>query len=441
MRHRFWHLGFVMAFIWLITFAGASEPLKPPSADTLPADIAVAWFELLYDVVRAENVSPPQAARLYGFAAVTLYEAIVPGSSTHRSLVGQLNELATLPQPKRLRQYHWPTVANSALASIIRTLFPAASQASQEAITTLEQAFATAFQDGVQPVTYTRSLAHGQAIAEAIAAWAATDGLSYLENCPYTPPVGPGLWEPTPPAFIAVPLQPCWGQLRPLVLSSGEECSPPPHPPYSEDPASAFYAQALQVYHTSQSLTAEQQTIAHYWADNPGATGTPPGHWIAIMGQLARHDGLSLMVAAEGFVRVGIAVADAFIGCWHTKYEYNLLRPVTYIRQRIDPAWLPLIGTPNFPEYASGHSAQSAAVAAVLTAMFGIRSFTDTLHLDHDLPLPLEPRTFLSFDAAAEEAAISRLYGGIHYLIGSANGLVQGRCIGQMIIDRVKFKN
>jgi hypothetical protein len=149
MRHRFWQLGFVMAFIWLITFAGASEPLKPPSADTLPADIAVAWFELLYDVVRAENVSPPQAARLYGFAAVTLYEAIVPGSSTHRSLVGQLNELATLPQPKRLRQYHWPTVANSALASIIRTLFPAASQASQEAITTLEQAFATALQDGV----------------------------------------------------------------------------------------------------------------------------------------------------------------------------------------------------------------------------------------------------------------------------------------------------
>jgi membrane-associated phospholipid phosphatase len=159
-------------------------------------------------------------------------------------------------------------------------------------------------------------------------------------------------------------------------------------------------------------------------------------------GQYPAADALPADIAvAEGFARVGIAVADAFIGCWHTKYEYALLRPVTFIQQHIDPAWLPLIGTPNFPEYTSGHSTQSAAVAAVLTAMFGTRSFTDTLHLDHSLALPLDPRTFSSFDAAAEEAAISRLYGGIHYPIGSANGLMQGRCIGRVIIDRLKFKN
>jgi hypothetical protein len=145
------------------------------------------------------------------------------------------------------------------------------------------------------------------------------------------------------------------------------------------------------------------------------------------------------MAAAEGYARVGIAVADAFISCWDTKYTYNLLRPVTYIQRLIDTTWLPFIVTPPFPEYPSGHSTQSAAAAAVLTDMFGVRVFTDTTHLDHELVPPLEPRSFGSFEEAAEEAALSRLYGGIHYPFGNNNGLAQGRCIGQAILDRVQF--
>jgi membrane-associated phospholipid phosphatase len=160
---------------------------------------------------------------------------------------------------------------------------------------------------------------------------------------------------------------------------------------------------------------------------------------MAIVGQLVRQEGLSLMAAAEGFARVGIAVTDAFIGCWRIKYLDNLLRPVTYLQHQIDPTWLPLIGTPNFPEYPSGHAVQSAAAAAVLTAMVGIRSFTDTLHRDHGFTPSLEPRTFDSFEAAAEEAALSRVYGGIHDLVGSSHGGLQGRCIGQVILDRLQF--
>jgi membrane-associated phospholipid phosphatase len=225
-----------------------------------------------------------------------------------------------------------------------------------------------------------------------------------------------------------------------MVLTSGTECAPPPHPLYSEDPASEFSAHAREVYATGLTLSAEQKTIAAYWADGPGVTGTPAGHWVAIMGQIATTDGLSLMAAAEGYARVGIAAADAFIGCWQTKYAYNLLRPVTYIQSHVDAAWLPFIATPSFPEYPSGHSTQSAAVAAVLTAMFGIKPFTDTLHRDHHLDPQLEPRTFSSFEEAAEEAAVSRLYGGIHFPFGIDGGLLQGRCIGQTILDRVKFK-
>jgi PAP2 superfamily len=214
-----------------------------------------------------------------------------------------------------------------------------------------------------------------------------------------------------------------------LVLTPGDECAPPP-PPYSTDPASEFYALAWEVYQTNVNPTEEQRTIAPYWADGAGATGTPSGHWIAIMGQLARNDSLSLMAAAEGYVRIGLAVADAFIDCWRTKYLYNLLRPVTYIQDIIDPDWLPLLVTPPFPEHTSGHATQSGAVATVLTDLFGDKAFTDTTHTDHGLTPPQAPRTFTSFDEAAKEVAVSRLYGGIHYRSGNDNGLAQGRCIG-----------
>ena len=220
------------------------------------------------------------------------------------------------------RRLDWPSVANSALARVVRGLFPSPSPGSLAAITAIEQAFAAESRARVPRHVYTLSVVWGQMVAETVLAWAATDGIAALNNCPYTPPVGPGLWQPTPPAFMPTPLQPCWGQLRPFVLTSSDECASPPHPPYSVDPNSAFHMNAWEVYHTNLQLTQEQKTIASYWADNAGATGTPAGHWIAIMGQLARQDDLSLIRATEGFARVGIAVADAFISCWETKYTY-----------------------------------------------------------------------------------------------------------------------
>ena len=224
-----------------------------------------------------------------------------------------------------------------------------------------------------------------------------------------------------------------------MVLDSGTECAPPGHPEFSTDPDSAFYAAALEVYHTGRTLTAEQRTIAQYWNDGVGATGTSSGHWMAIVGQIARNDGLSLAAAAEAYAKLGIAVADVFITIFDAKYLYNLLRPVTYIQDHIDAGWLPLIVTPPNPSYISGHSTQSRAAAAVLTDLFGHKAFTDTLHTDHHLMPPQEPRTFGSFDEAAAEAAVSRLYGGIHYAFDNDEGRASGRCVGQAINDRVHF--
>jgi PAP2 superfamily len=409
------------------------------SANKFEAEVAVTWFDLLYDTVKAENLSPPVAARAYGIAGVTLYEAIIPGFPGHQSLIGQLNDLTSLPQSQGHEKYHWPTVANSALATSLRHLFPSASAESLAAINALEQHFASEFQSERRPRFFTHSVTQGQVIADAVFDWAATDGYASLNNCPFTPPSGPGLWVPTPPAFTPTPLQPCWGQLVPFVLSSGAECAPPPHPTYSEDSTSQFFRDAKEVYDTVNTLTPEQQTIAKYWADGPGTTGTPPGHWIAIVGQIAATDDLSLATAAEAYARVGIAVADAFIACWHTKYQYNLLRPVTYIRNLLDPAWSSFIGTPAFPEYTSGHSVQSGAAATVLTDLFGRKAFTDTTHVDHGLIPTLAPRSFRSFTAAANEAALSRLYGGIHFRPAIELGVQQGVCVGQTIIDRIQF--
>jgi PAP2 superfamily len=391
-------------------------------------------------VIKSEAIAPPPASRIYGVSAVALYEAVVPSALHRRSLVGQLNDLALVPRPQQPQQYHWPAVANAALARTIRGMFTSLTPENLAAITALEHHFAAQFQAEVTQEAYERSVAQGQAVADAILTWAATDGFSTVNNCPYVPTPVPGAWKPTPPGLNPNPLQPCWGQLGPMVLSSGEECAPPGHPAFSTDSGSAFHAAALEVYTTGLTLTAEQQTIAAYWSDAAGATGTPSGHWIAIVGQIARNDDLSLAEAAEAYARVGMAAHDAFIACWHMKYAYNLQRPVTYIREHIDAGWMSSLVTPNFPAYTSGHSTQSGAAAAILTEMFGVKAFTDTLHTDHGLVPTLEPRTFSSFDEAAAEAAVSRLYGGIHFPFDNDDGLASGRCIEQAIRDRVRFR-
>ena len=231
-RHK---VGLILVFaLWLVAPSAWSDKRMEP-ADNYPSDVAFAWFDTLYDVIKAEATAAPEAARIYGVAAVALYEAVVPGALHHRSLVGQLHDLASVPQPKKYGKYHWPTVANAALARTIRGLFPSLRLEHLTAIYALEQDFAAQFRAEVKKKDYERSEAHGQAVAEAILTWAASDGFSTVNSCPYVPNPMPGAWEPTPPGFNPNPLQPCWGQLRPMVLASGTECLPPGHPAFSTD--------------------------------------------------------------------------------------------------------------------------------------------------------------------------------------------------------------
>jgi hypothetical protein len=198
---------------------------------------------------------------------------------------------------------------------------------------------------------------------------------------------------------------------------------------YSESRSSAFYGDARECYDAAASLTPEEEAIARFWSDDPGITFTPPGHSVSILTQVIVEKGISLDLAAKAYAKGGIAVADAFISCWRTKYRYNLLRPVTYVRSTIDTTWTPMLVTPPFPEYTSGHSVQSAAAAQVLTDLFGDVAFVDHTQDERGLA----PRSFRSFFDAAEEAAISRMYGGIHFRAAIERGLEQGRRVGSAV--------
>ena len=443
-------------------FGGATEavisPTSPSSASTTPlpqptsseltpagltlakdfdAEVPTAWFDLAYRLVRDEKLVPPVAARLFGYAGVALYEAVAPGVPGNRSLAGQLNELPPLPQPDPQLAYHWPTVANAALATLFRTMFASASGDSQRAIADLEEQLEDQFAAEVAPDVLQRSVAQGQLVGLAIFDWAQTDGYRLFEQLrlhtahrPRSVDAHPAQVCLAAPALLGpdAPLHSARAQRR--VPARARNRSIP------KKPTSQFYLEALEVYQTVKNLTAEQQEIARYWSDDAGKTGTPPGHAISVLTQIVRDQHLSLDAAAEAYARLGIAEADAFISCWQTKFATNVVRPVTYINQVIDPSWTSPITTPPFPEYTSGHSVQSAAAATVLTALFG-DDFAFTDHT-HDA-LGFAPRSYSSFFDMADEAAISRLYGGIHYRSAIDAGLEQGKCIGQRVVA-LKFR-
>ena len=421
--------------------ASAANAAKPASAYS--ANVATEWFQLALQLVQqTPGFSPPVAARALGYLGLTLYESVVPGMPDRISLAGQLNELDSLPLAQPDEPLHWPTVANASMATMTRMMFSNASTENKSRIDLLERSLPLKYsQDFDASATsaeiINRSETFGKLMAMAIMTWARTDGGHEAwgplrrNQANYVPPSGDGQWTATPPAF-APPLLPRWGSVRPFVLKTADACPAPLPPAYSEAPTSEFYKQAAEVHRLNQQITQEQRQFALYWADDPLKTPTPAGHWVFIASDLLKVNKASLASAAETYARLNIAMADAFIASWHTKYTVNLLRPVSYIQLAIDSNWVPtLMHTPPFPEYPSGHSVQSAAAAGVLASRFGANtSFVDNTHNDRGWG----PRTFKSFYAAADEAGLSRLYAGIHYRAAVSGGQTQGQCVAQKVL-------
>jgi hypothetical protein len=396
-----------------------------------PADVALDWYALCLHLTQTTpGFSPPVASRAFGYLGVALYEALQPGMPGYRSLANLMPGLRRGPRaPENL---HYGLVANTVLAEMMRRLYAQTSAENAAAIESLRQSYETLYRAEAGG-HFHKSTHRGVAVAEHIFGWSKSDGghEAYLNNFPaYEPPAGPGLWAPTLPGFQPA-LQPYWGRNRAFALPTNSAFDPGPHQPsFSTDVGSPFYNVALQPYDAVNNPVGEQAIIAAFWSDDPGKTSTPPGHSLSIAAQVIAEEDLQLDVATEIFMKLGIAVADAFISCWDTKYRYNVVRPVTYVREHIDSSWLPLLGTPPFPEYTSGHSVQSGAMAEVLADVFGDDfPFVDHTHDSRGFA----PRHFSSFTQAANEAAISRLYGGIHYLPAIELGVIQGRKVGAQV--------
>jgi membrane-associated phospholipid phosphatase len=404
-----------------------------PATATYPADAATKWADLELRLIKnGTGFSPPVAARALGYAGVALYGAVQPGIAGSQSLAGQLAGLGTLPQPEAGQRYNWAVAANAAQALMAKNLFGNATADQRTSIDSLETALNASARTAAD---FDRSVQFGRAVGQAVFEWSRTDGgdKGYLDNQPagYVPPVGTGLWVPTTAGAAGRAIQPMWGHNRQFVPADAALPMPALPYTYSTQPGSAYYMQALEVYNVSRALTPEQRIISAYWAD-AGHTITPPGHSISITSIVLRTRNSTLALAAEAYARVGMAVADAFVGCWKCKYQYNWQRPVTAIQAMIDPSWQPAWDTPSFPEFVSGHAAQSGAAAQVLSDLFGAQTgFVDNTHQARGPGF--EPRAFASFMAFANEAAMSRLYGGIHFRSGNEVGLVEGQKVGRNV--------
>ncbi|MEQ1535405.1 MAG: vanadium-dependent haloperoxidase [Burkholderiaceae bacterium] len=430
------------------TFSVAQAQNLTRPADAYSSAVATEWMSLsILLAQQSPGFSPPVAARAFGYLGLTLYESIVNGMPGYTSLAGQLNELSSLPLTQPDEPLHWPTVANASMATMTRMMFSNATAQNKGRIDQLERLLPLKYTQDFDPNTYTpeiinRSVSYGKLMAMAIMTWARTDGGHEgwgplrRNRANYVPPSGPGRWSATAADFEKA-LLPYWGQNRPFILKNVKDCDAPPHPEYSEAVDSEFYKAAQEVYKISNAATQEQRQFALYWADEPGKTPTPAGHWVFIANDMLKTRKANLAEAARTMAQLNIAMSDAFVAAWATKYTINLLRPVTYVQGVFDSNWVPtLLATPPFPDYPSGHSVQSSAAATVLSSVFGANtSFTDNAHNDRGWG----PRTFPNFKFAADEAAMSRLYAGIHYRFANEGGKVQGACVGAKALT-LKFK-
>lgn len=397
-----------------------SLALLPAVALPAAADVVLDWNDVLLNAVRVDRTAPPRASRAMACTHVAIYDAV-------NGIVGGFAPYAvTTAAPAGAS----PEAAAAAAAhAMLVDLFPAQKAAFDAALATSLAAIA----DGAPK---TAGIAWGRQVAAAITALRADDGAGATVD--YVPPVGSLWWAPTPPAF-AVPLLPQWPGVAPWAMKSGSQFRglPPPAP------ASTEYLQAYREVFllgraNSPFRTPEQTEIALFWADGAG-TATPPGHWNLIAQELSRQANLTLIENARLFALLGIAMADAAVVAWDHKYTYNFWRPVTAIQNAgndgnsqtvADPGWLPLIATPPFPAYTSGHSTFSSAAARMLALYAGGDEFDFVTTSDG---LPGVTRSFSSFSQAAEEAGQSRIYGGIHWQFDNQLGLSTGNALGEHV--------
>ena len=399
----------------------------------------------LTDVIILDVFSPPVSSRIYSYSTIAAYEALRHLKPGYASLSHQLRDLGDLPEPDPQKKYCFPLAAIHAFYTTAHTFI-----FSKEILDKSQEEIMNEFKNmNIPSDVYANSIAFGDTLASSIKAWAAKDNYKNLSNkSNYTTSFKEGTWIPTWRDYDLA-LEPNWSSMRPMVLDSANQFRAGLPLKFGKVKTCDFYNKAMEVKNIVDSLTEEQIKIAVFWDDNPAVTKenghmmvkrkkmTPAGHWINIVRQASEKTKLDILTSSEAYMLTSLGIYDGFLACWYEKYHYNLIRPITYINEYIDPNWRPYLQTPNFPEHTSGHSVISAAAAEVCTYIFG-DNFAMTDSTEHEFGHGV--RSFDSFRKAADEVSISRVYGGIHYRNGCESGQVQGMLIGQNVLNKVKTR-
>jgi hypothetical protein len=397
------------------------------------------------EVIIHDIFSPPVAMRIYSYSSLAAYEVLAAtDSANYASLMGQLNGSVsiTIPTPSSI----YPPLASLAAYYHVGTTLIFSEEKMTEH---RDSVFAVLKKKGIPKDVFEASVSYGQAVGDQIKEYAKQDNYHQSRSFPkYSVTNAPGTWQPTPPNYQDA-VEPHWNKIRPFVLDSAAQFRVNPPPAFSTDPSSEFFKRAKEVYDSQQQATKEQTDIALFWDCNPYKMNvighvmfatkkiTPGGHWMGIASIASAAAKKDWKGTIEALALTAISLNEAFIACWDEKYRSKVIRPETYINQHIDENWVPLLQTPPFPEHTSGHSVASTAAAYTLAQLFGDQlHIVDSTEVAYGLPI----REFDSFSEAASEAAISRFYGGIHYMPAIEEGSKQGKQVGEWIWKNISTR-
>lgn len=436
-------LGFILLILVTISSCSKAEEPIVVSVEDMHLSVDKVTEIMIHDIF-----SPPVASRVFAYPNIAAYEIIALHNEKYKSLVNQVNGLTTIPKPNKKELINYRLSALIAHMDLNRKLI-----FSKEKIDKLRDSLYGVWENKNTAI-FTASKTYGLQVSEHIEAWMNKDNYAQTRTMPkFTVNSDDKTrWQPTPPAYMDA-IEPDWNKIRPFVLTSADQFKPVPPPPFSMKKDSDFYKELKEVYDISNEITkkgddSEEIKIAQFWDCNPYVSVsrghlmfatkkiTPGAHWIGITKIASRKTKADFDKTVYAYTKTSIAAADAFISCWDEKYRSNLIRPETLIHEHIDNSWEPVLQTPPFPEYTSGHSVVSGAAATALTSVFGGNfSFEDDTEVAFGLPI----RKFSSFNKAADEAAISRMYGGIHYRAAVEVGISQGRNLGDFIVSKLQM--
>ncbi len=447
----------IIGGIGIMTFSGCSEvPEEEWQAAASNPEFLHRSVKKLTDVIVHNTFSPPVASRVYAYPSIAAYEVMAMENDEYQSLAGQLSELTLAPKPTEGKKICYPLASVQAFLTVGKTMI-----FTEDSINIFQKQLIKEFEKAGVPTSVCKnSLAYGEAVANHIIEWSKSDMYSETRTfSKYALSKDPSKWEPTPPDFMDG-IEPHWKEIRLMVLDSAQQFKPDAPTTFDTDKNSQFYKETLVVYEAGKKFSADEKAemsdslkeniaIAQFWDCNPYVSHhqghvmyatkkiTPGGHWVNITAIAARKAKSDFMETVEAYALTTVALFDGFISCWDEKYRSNLIRPETYINRYIDDKWAPALQTPPFPEYTSGHSVISSAASVALTSIYGDNfAFDDTSEKEYGLPV----RSFKSFYEASAEAAISRLYGGIHYMPAITNGVSQGRNVGNHLVSKVQLR-